>query len=238
MLRVAGRSAARSARSTARRAAAPAEVRSLATLSRRQPMQLGRVTAGLAGLGLPATSARAFCSGAGAQAGAEVSVHYTGTFPDTGETFDSSVERGEAMSFTLGAGNMIAGFDAAVMGMSVGEKKTIVLKPNEAYGDHDPALVVELKKEQMPDGVSAGDKLQSSDGRQVTVISVEAEKVKLDTNHPMAGKTLQFEIELTAIAEKAAAAVPDDSGYAPPLGVPNAANPVHIYIYKDPSRCV
>jgi FKBP-type peptidyl-prolyl cis-trans isomerase 2 len=131
------------------------------------------------------------------QAGDAVSVHYTGTLDD-GTVFDSSVG-GETLDFTQGAGQMIAGFDAAVLGMGVGEKKTIRLSPDEAYGERSEEAIIEISREQVPEDVTEGQELFSSSGQRVTVVEIRDEVVLIDTNHPLAGEFLTFEIELVSI---------------------------------------
>ncbi len=135
--------------------------------------------------------------------GNNISVHYKG-FLDGGEVFDSSYERGEPLAFKAGAGMMIAGFDAAVIGMKVGDKKTIRIEAKEAYGEHDAAQVFDVPLTQLPEGVHEGLQLTAQDeagNRQsLTVVSVQEDKATLDGNHAMAGKVLNFDIEIVTIA--------------------------------------
>lgn len=132
-----------------------------------------------------------------------VSVHYTGTLED-GEVFDSSRER-EPLSFTVGAGQMIPGFDKAVKGMELNEVKKVTLPAEDAYGDSNPELVQEVSKEQLPKDLEpqVGQQLASqlSNGQQITVYvtEVKEESILVDANHPLAGKPLTFEIELVSI---------------------------------------
>lgn len=138
-----------------------------------------------------------------AKRGDKVHVHYRGTLDD-GSEFDSS-EGGEPISFTIGEGEVIAGFENAIEGMAPGEKKTERMEPNDAYGDHRNELVFTVGREQMPEGdeVEVGDMLQVGfpDGgtSAVTVTAVDDDGVKLDANHPLAGKALTFELELVGI---------------------------------------
>jgi len=138
-----------------------------------------------------------------AKSGDTVKVHYQGTLDD-GAEFDSSAGR-EPLQFTVGSGQVIAGFDGATVGMAVGEKKTVNIPCADAYGPHDPDQVREIERNQIPDGVdlSAGGRLQAStpDGQQMllTVVSATDAMVTLDANHPLAGKDLTFEIELVEI---------------------------------------
>ncbi len=131
-------------------------------------------------------------------AGNTVSVHYVGTLDD-GEQFDSSRDRGEPLMFVVGAGRMISGFDAAVQGMAVGEIKVVRLLPAEAYGERSDDLVVDVGLGQVPADTAIGDTLLAQDGRSVTVLAIEGDVVTIDANHPLAGETLTFEIEIVDI---------------------------------------
>lgn len=137
--------------------------------------------------------------------GKKVKVHYTGTLDD-GTKFDSSLDRGEPLEFTCMAGQMIKGFDVAVRDMAVGGKVTVHLEPSEAYGERREELVQEFPMSRVPQemrGVKVGDKLmlQSPQGQPVpvTVAKVTPEALYLDMNHEMAGKALNFEIELLEV---------------------------------------
>ncbi|HEX9645415.1 MAG TPA: FKBP-type peptidyl-prolyl cis-trans isomerase [Acidimicrobiia bacterium] len=133
------------------------------------------------------------------QEGDDISVHYVGTLDD-GSEFDSSRERGTTLDFTVGAGDVVDGFDSAVLGMTVGELKTVRIEPADAYGERSDDSILEVPIDQMPDGVKAGDQLTTADGsRQVTVVEVRADVVVVDANHPLAGQALTFEIEMIAI---------------------------------------
>lgn len=139
-----------------------------------------------------------------AKNGDNVSVHYTGTFND-GTKFDSSHDRGEPISFTVGAGQMISGFDSAVNGMNVGESKTVTLSPDQAYGNSNPDAVQSVPKTEFPDGFEfiEGGVVQGQypNGQpfRATITEVRESEATVDFNHPMAGKTLNFEIELVSI---------------------------------------
>lgn len=132
-----------------------------------------------------------------------VSVHYTGTL-ENGEVFDSSRDR-EPLSFTVGEGQMIPGFEKAVKGMKLNETKKITIEPSEAYGELKPDMVQKISKEQLPPDlkVHVGQQLASQmpDGQQivVTVKDIADEDITIDANHPLAGKTLNFEIEVVKI---------------------------------------
>ena len=138
-----------------------------------------------------------------AKKGDTVHVHYKGTLDD-GSVFDSS-EGHDPISFTIGDGNVIPGFENAVEGMSLGEKKTSRMEPADAYGDRREELVFTVGRDQMPEGadIEVGDMLQVGfpDGSSsaVQVASVGDTTVQLDANHPLAGKPLTFELELVSI---------------------------------------
>ena len=138
-----------------------------------------------------------------AKEGRSVQVHYKGTFED-GTVFDSSYDRGQTIEFTVGAGQMIVGFDRAVDGMRIGETKQVTIEPSEGYGDHDPEGVQEIRKAQFPDDFEfkSGVVIEGNVGDQPVrgVIKSENEStVMVDFNHPMAGKNLNFEIELVSV---------------------------------------
>jgi FKBP-type peptidyl-prolyl cis-trans isomerase 2 len=143
------------------------------------------------------------CNASEARNGDTVQVHYTGKLAD-GTVFDSSVGR-EPLEFTLGAGQMIPGFEEAVFGMKVGEKKTVTIPVDEAYGPYRDDLVVEISREKLPSDMTpeVGQQLvmRQPDGREivVTITKVSDETVTVDANHPLAGKELTFEIELVKI---------------------------------------
>jgi len=138
-----------------------------------------------------------------AKNGDSVRIHYTGRLDD-GTVFDSSRER-EPLNFTVGGGQVIPGFDAAVRGMEVGETKTAKIPAAEAYGEAREDLFIPVSRSQLPPGLepTAGQALQMStpDGQQVRVVidRVEEDSVILDANHPLAGKDLTFDLELVAI---------------------------------------
>ena len=140
-----------------------------------------------------------------AQTGNIVSVHYQGTFDD-GTVFDSSRSRGEPMTFEVGSGQLIEGFDSAVSGMTVGEVKTVALTPEQGYGPRSEEAVQEVPKTAFPNDFDfeAGQTVlaQNPDGSsfQAVIDSVGDDTVRVDMNHPMAGKNLNFEIELVNIS--------------------------------------
>ena len=135
--------------------------------------------------------------------GDKVKVHYHGKLT-SGETFDSSEGR-EPLEFEVGSGMVIKGFDDGVTGMSVGEKKTINIPFNEAYGPRNPEMVIEMPKDRFPKDMELepGMPLMMSDGQgqqfQVTIAQIKDTAVMLDANHPLAGKDLVFDLELVEI---------------------------------------
>lgn len=138
-----------------------------------------------------------------AKKGDRVKVHYTGKLTD-GKQFDSSAGR-EPLEFEVGAGQMIKGFDEAIPGMEVGEKKTITLAPADAYGETNNEAIIEFPKENIPADMKLEPgmklQLQNQNGYPVPVVVKEIKDnvVVLDANHELAGKTLVFDIELTEI---------------------------------------
>ena len=152
------------------------------------------------------------CGGSGApviilegrNAGRTVRVHYRGTFND-GTQFDSSYDRGEPLEFICGAGMMISGFDKAVVDMETGQAVDIHLMPEEAYGMPDPDRIITIEIEQLPgsEQLNVGDRvfLRAWNGQPfpVTVTAKEEETITLDSNHEMAGKELNFHIELLEV---------------------------------------
>ena len=143
------------------------------------------------------------CNASEARNGDVVQVDYTGKLAD-GTVFDSSAGR-EPLEFTLGAGQVIPGFEKAVFGMKVGEKKTATIPVEEAYGPYRDDMVAEISREKLPSDVTpeVGQQLvvRQPDGREivVTITEVSDETVTVDANHPLAGKDLMFEIELVNI---------------------------------------
>lgn len=139
-----------------------------------------------------------------ARSGDQVQVHYTGRLAD-GTIFDSSANR-EPLAFTLGAGDMIPGFEHAVLGMSIGDTKTTIIAAADAYGFPQPERIIEVERHHMPPDLQPhlGQELQMRrrDGGSMTVVitAITEEHVTLDANHPLAGKDLTFDITLVAIA--------------------------------------
>lgn len=140
----------------------------------------------------------------GPNAGKVVKVHYKGTFND-GEQFDSSYDRGEPMEFLCGVGMMIPGFDKAVATMEVGQVIDIHLMPEEAYGPVNPMNILTVNVSELPgaENLSVGEAVYLSDasGRPIPamVTALEGEMITFDANSPMAGKELNFQIELVEV---------------------------------------
>lgn len=132
-----------------------------------------------------------------------VQVDYTGTL-ENGTVFDTSVG-GEPLNFTLGEGKMIPGFEQAILGMKVGESKTVTIPADEAYGPYRDDLVLVVNREDLPTGLDpdVGQQLQMtlpSGGTSVgTVTNATDTTITVDFNYPLAGKDLTFEIELVSI---------------------------------------
>jgi FKBP-type peptidyl-prolyl cis-trans isomerase SlpA len=138
------------------------------------------------------------------QTGDNVKVHYTGKLED-GSIFDTSLAEGrEPLETTLGQGQLIKGFEAGLIDMVVGEKKTIEIESADAYGDHNPEMINEIPRAQVPEGVKEGEMLQGMGPMgpvNVKVVEVKEDTVVLDANHPLAGKKLIFELEVVEISE-------------------------------------
>ncbi|MEJ2313507.1 MAG: peptidylprolyl isomerase [Nitrospirota bacterium] len=138
--------------------------------------------------------------------GDRVKVNYIGKFED-GRVFDSSRERGQPLEFTVGQGRLIKGFENAVLGMSPGETKTVSIPPEEAYGPRREDLVRRMERGKLPPMIEAREGVfvnirQPDGGMLEAVISeVTEDSVTLDANHPLAGKTLTFEMELLEVSE-------------------------------------
>jgi len=141
------------------------------------------------------------------ETGLFVSVHYKGTLQN-GEVFDTSEGR-HPLEVQMGAGQLISGFENELMGMSLNEKKVFTLDPDEAYGQKDESLTHSFPRADVPaeikPEVGQTVALASPEGKQVpaTITEVDDEKVVLDLNHPLAGQTLTFDIEVVGISETA-----------------------------------
>jgi FKBP-type peptidyl-prolyl cis-trans isomerase SlpA len=131
-----------------------------------------------------------------------VIVHYTGKLED-GSIFDSSLNEGrEPLTAILGQGQLIKGFEDGLIDMSEGEKKTVEIPCEQAYGEVNEQLISEVSKSQVPEGIEVGQMLQGMGPMgpiNVTVVEVTEESVKVDANHPLAGKKLIFDLEVVSI---------------------------------------
>ena len=138
-----------------------------------------------------------------AQNGNTVKVHYTGKLED-GTQFDTSTS-GDPLEFTLGGGQIIPGFEKAILGMQPGDSKTVTIPSADAYGEHREDMVVVVEKTQFPDHIKpqVGQQLEMRQANNqplnVVVTDITDEDVTLDANHPLAGKDLVFDLELVAI---------------------------------------
>ena len=144
-----------------------------------------------------------------AKKGDTVRVHYTGKLDD-GTVFDSSAGK-DTLEFTIGTGQLIAGFEKAVEGLKTGESVTVNISPEQGYGVHRPEMVTEMDRSQLPEklDVKVGQRLQmrakegqSKEGKSlvVEVTALSGTKLTVDANHKLAGRDLTFDIELVEIA--------------------------------------
>ena len=137
------------------------------------------------------------------KSGDKVKVHYHGKLT-SGETFDSSAGR-DPLAFEVGSGSVIKGFDEGVTGMEVGEKKTINIPFDEAYGPRNEDMIIPMPKDRFPQDleIEIGMPLmmhgQEGHQFQVSVIDIKDDVIVLDANHPLAGKDLVFDLELVEI---------------------------------------
>jgi len=138
-----------------------------------------------------------------AKKGDRVKIHYTGRF-ESGQVFDSSIGR-DPIEFELGAGMIIRGFETAVISMKPGEKKTVTVLPEDGYGNYNENLLLEVPKDKIPGNINpeVGIELQlvNKQGNALPVVVKEIleKTIKLDANHPLAGKVLVFDLELLEI---------------------------------------
>ncbi len=135
--------------------------------------------------------------------GDRVRIQYIGKLKD-GTVFESNVG-GEPLRFTVGKGKVIKGFETAVLGMSPGQTKTVVIGPAQGYGPRDPSLVLTLNRDELPEGITPAPgeilTITNADGTktEMNVAKVEGDLVTLDGNHPLAGRNLTFELKLVDI---------------------------------------
>nr|HID59857.1 peptidylprolyl isomerase [Desulfobacterales bacterium] len=139
-----------------------------------------------------------------AKNGDVVKVHYTGRLED-GAVFDTSKDR-QPIEFTIGNGDVIPGFEKGIIGMEIGDTKTITIPPEEGYGPRREELVVDVRRTDFPEGITpaVGQQLQirqpSGNFINVVITDMDEDTITLDANHPLAGSTLTFEVELVEIA--------------------------------------
>lgn len=136
--------------------------------------------------------------------GDKVKIEYTGTLDD-GTVFDGNVEDGNLLEFEIGGGQVIKGFEDAILGMREGEEKQFSISPAEAYGEHDPTLIQKVPREIFPPdaeltpgllfeaGLPTGEKVPA------IITAIEEKIVSVDLNHPLAGKRLNFKIKLSSV---------------------------------------
>ncbi len=135
--------------------------------------------------------------------GKKVKIHYTGTLDD-GTKFDSSAGR-DPLEFEMGAGMVIPGFEKGVVDMEVGDKKSIHIPADEAYGERREDLIMQFERSQLPDGlepeVGMGLQMQGPQGQPVpvTITEVDEKNITIDANHQLAGQNLNFELELVEV---------------------------------------
>jgi FKBP-type peptidyl-prolyl cis-trans isomerase 2 len=132
--------------------------------------------------------------------GSKVKVHYTGKLNDN-NIFDTSKDK-EPLEFTVGEGQLIPGFENGVMGLNTGDKKTIELEPEQAYGQVRDELINEVPMEKLPEGVKEGQMLQAQTEQgamNVMVTEVKEKTAMVDANHPLAGKKLIFDLEVVEV---------------------------------------
>ena len=143
-----------------------------------------------------------------AKNGDRVRVHYTGRLED-GKVFDTSRD-GEPLEFTVGAGEVIPGFDGAVRGLNVGDSKTVEIESDDAYGPRRDGLVTEISREaaQFPVepqvGMHFGLPLQDGSQIEVVVTEITDTHITIDGNHPLAGETLHFAVEVVGVRDATA----------------------------------
>ncbi len=134
------------------------------------------------------------------KSGDTIRVHYTGTLED-GAVFDSSKEK-DPLEFTVGGGNLIPGFENGVIGMKIGDTKKVTIPAEEAYGPRQDDMVIKIDRKEFPQNITPEVgmplQMQKPDGGEINVIitGVETDSVTLDANHPLAGETLIFELEI------------------------------------------
>ncbi len=144
-------------------------------------------------------------NGGSVKKGDTVTVNYVGMFKD-GTVFDSSEKHDSPLEFKVGSGQVIPGFENAVIGMKVGEEKEFTLQPKDAYGERNPELVQKVDRQKLPPDpepkIGMGLVVASPNGqhRRAVITAVNDQTVTIDLNHPLAGKILKFKIKITKIS--------------------------------------
>lgn len=135
------------------------------------------------------------------QKGNTITVHYTGRY-ENGDIFDSSIGK-EPLTFKVGEGNIINGFENAILGKEIGDKVEVDIEPIDAYGDYREDLLIEVPNSSLPGAVEVGMSLQAQAENgtpiNVTVKEVKEDSVIVDANHPLSGKRINFSIEIINI---------------------------------------
>lgn len=138
-----------------------------------------------------------------AKPGDTVKIHFTGKMQDD-TVVESSKDRGP-LEFKIGEGNVISGLEQGIIGMQIGDKKTLTISPEDAFGLPREELMVDVNKEEIPEGIKLAVgvhlNIQASDGQtfKVKVVDIKEETITLDANHPLAGVPLIFDVELVEI---------------------------------------
>ena len=133
--------------------------------------------------------------------GSKVKVHYTGKLED-GKVFDTSIDK-DPIEVVLGEGTLIKGFEAGLMGMNIGEKKTIEVEPKDAYGDYVEGRIQEVEKSKLPEDIKVGMVLQATTevgSMVITIKEIKEDTAILDANHPLAGKKLIFDLDVVEVS--------------------------------------
>lgn len=133
------------------------------------------------------------------QNGDSIEVHYVLTLED-GTEAQSSRDTGSPLPFVVGSGQVIPGFDAAVLGSKVGDVINVTLQPKDAYGEHDPSLLLDVPIAEGQEDVAVGDIVFLTNGQRVVVMDITDGVATVDMNHELAGKVLNFEVEIVSIA--------------------------------------
>jgi len=134
--------------------------------------------------------------------GNKIKVEYEGKF-ESGEVFDSSKKHKNPLEFTAGAGMVVQGFDKAVLGMNLNDEKEVTLPPEEAYGDLNKEAIQKVPKDNFPkearEGMIIGIPLPTGEQVPAEIIKIDDKEVTIDLNHPLAGRTLVFNIKVVGI---------------------------------------